>query len=250
MSAKKSLFRYLSLRSYLRIHYLLFRLSYRVGLLKSIPEYKYHYFIKSIIKKGDCVVDIGANLGYFSVLFAELTKPDGLVVSIEPVPIFFEVLSSNLKKYSHCVLYRCALGLENRKVQLTLPSNSGYLRTGIASISENSVNNLTDKFCFEADMKIGSELLNNLNKIDYIKCDVEGYEKYVLPELKGIIEKHLPILQIEIWGENKKVIFELMESLGYERFSLIKGKLFKDLLSEKDLGDFLFIHKSKNILLN
>ena len=77
-------------------------------------------------------------------------------------------------------------------------------------------------------MRKGSSLLDNLQKIDYMKIDIEGYEEFVLPELAGILEKYKPILQIETWGTHKEVVFALMEKLSYTRYSVYKNKLVKE----------------------
>ena len=88
----------------------------------------------------------------------------------------------------------------------------------------------------------GSDLLKYLPRLDYVKCDIEGYEEIVLPELKLIIEKHKPILQIETWGTQKKVVFELMEKSGYTQYRVYKHKMVKNLPEEIEPGDYLFIH--------
>lgn len=50
---------------------------------------------------------------------------------------------------------------------------------------------------FEAEMRRGSVLFADLPKIDFIKCDIEGYEGVVIPELRPLIERHLPTVLIE-----------------------------------------------------
>lgn len=220
----------------------LFYSAYDLGLLKNKPLFKYHYYIKKLIKKGDYVVDIGANLGYYSKNFSRIVGPQGKVVSIEPVKPFFDTLQWGLKRCENCEVYNYALGLENKTIELILPKNGGLFRTGLAHIpSENEKK--VESYVFETQMVKGSELLDQIPRIDYIKCDIEGYEEFVFPEIKEIIRKHKPIIQVET---NKEIIFEIMKELGYNQYSVYKDKLVKNFSNEIEEGDYLFIHSDED----
>lgn len=73
----------------------------------------------------------------------------------------------------------------------------------------------------------GSTLFKDMPAIHFIKCDIEGYEEYVLLEIKLILEKHKPILQLETWGTHKPVIEDFLFNLRYEKYSLVNKKLEK-----------------------
>lgn len=94
-------------------------------------------------------------------------------------------------------------------------------------------------------MTTGSSLLKDLPRLDYIKCDIEGYELIVLKELSDVIKKYLPVLQIEIWDNNKNEVIILMTSLGYTPYTLIKNKLQKYQSNQDASGDFLFLHQKQ-----
>lgn len=235
---KKILFKILGLKLYLKCMHILFYTAYDLGLLKNKPLFKYHYFIKKLIKKGDYVIDIGANLGYYSKNFSRLVGAEGKVISIEPVKPFFDTLKWGLKNCKNCEVYNYALGTEKKVIELVLPKNGGLFRTGLAHIpSENEAK--VDSYVFETQMMLGSELLKDLPKINYIKCDIEGYEEFVFPEIKEIIRKHKPIVQVET---NKEIIFEMMKELGYNQYSVYQNKLVKDFSNDIEDGDYLFIH--------
>jgi hypothetical protein len=141
------------------------------------------------------------------------------------------------------VLYNYALGLENKKIEMVLPKMDGYLRTGLAHIPDEKFDP-KNVYSFEVEMVKGSVLLKDLPKLNYIKCDIEGYEEYVLPELKEIIANHKPVLQVETWGTHKEKVFYLMQTLGYVQYGVYKNKLVKNLSDEIEAGDYLFIHES------
>ena len=240
---KRLLYRWLGQERYLRMLGSLFPIGYRLGLLRRDPIYHFHYYVRHLIKPGSTVVDIGANMGYYTRIFAELVGPSGRVIAFEPVPPFYRMMQRVAAHYPQVVAHHCALGEEEKTIILSVPNEHGYLRTGLASIGDASQDS-GSAFRFEARMVKGSSLLEKEARIDYIKCDIEGYETTVIPELASVIEKHRPMLQIETYGEQKEAIMALMQAWGYERYSLHGNRLVKDLPMELHFGDFLFIHPS------
>jgi FkbM family methyltransferase len=240
-SIKKLIYKSLGQAQYLKTLHRLFFIAYKSGYLKKDPVYKYHYYVRNLIKPGDTVVDLGGNLGYFTRIFAGLV-PNGKVVSIEPVVPFFKTLQWATKGFNNVTLYNYALGTEEKNIQMSVPKNYGYLRTGLASVADHG-EDASEHYLFDVQMKRASQLLSSLPKINYIKCDIEGYEEFVLPEMKHILEKHKPILQIETWGDHKKVVDDLMLSLGYEKYNLQEGVLQKLGAHDSAYGDYIFMPK-------
>ncbi|MEY3368297.1 MAG: hypothetical protein RI973_1452 [Bacteroidota bacterium] len=237
---KKWLFVALGQDKYIQLLGFFFPWIYRLGLLKNDPVYDFHYFVRQLVKPGFTVIDIGANMGYYTRIFAQLVGKTGKVIAIEPVAPFYRAMKKVADKYPQCIAYNYALGTEEKKITLSVPNQHGYLRTGLASIVTKAKPDSKD-FSFEAQMVRASSLLQPLEKIDYIKCDIEGYETVVIPELRGLLEKHRPMLQIETSGPQRQEIIRFMASLGYQRFSLHEKKLVKDLPLEQHFGDFLFV---------
>ena len=62
---------------------------------------------------------------------------------------------------------------------------------------------------FTARMRRGSELFAGLERLDFVKCDVEGYELIVMRELRPLLERFRPTVLIETGGENRPQIIEL-----------------------------------------
>src|SRR5688572_2698164 len=89
---KRFLFKILGIENYLKLLNKGFFFFYHAGLLKFADGYRYHYFVKNLIKPGDTVVDIGANLGYFTKLFSKWTGNKGSVIAIEPVPLYNKII--------------------------------------------------------------------------------------------------------------------------------------------------------------
>jgi hypothetical protein len=236
------LYRILGQEKFINLLGYFFPLTYKLGILKGNPIYHFHYYVKRIIKPGFTVVDIGANMGYYTRIFSELVGENGSVIAIEPILPFFKQLTKIKKKYSQCILYNYALGDESKTVRLSIPNDSGYLRTGLASVKQDHDASIPE-FIFEAPMIRASTLLKDCKKIDYVKCDIEGYEVVVIPELEEVIKKFRPMIQLETFGEQRDFMLKYMSDLGYKRYSLQGKKLIKDLPLQDHFGDFLFVYE-------
>lgn len=212
----------------------------KIGFFKK--KYPEMFYLKNIINNGDVCLDIGANVGYYSVFLSKLTGKSGRVFSIEPVPLFANIFLINCKKFAldNITLYQTALGSENKKIEMGTPFIDGVFRHGLTKVIDDT--NKHNLKTFEAEMRIPDELFADFEKLNFIKCDVEGYEVHLFPHLLQTIKKFKPAIQIEISSvENRKQIFELLQPLGYKIFTLSNSKL-NELKAEDALhynqGDF------------
>ena len=236
---KKLLYKLLSQRAYLRTLHRSFYFLFDLGLLKKDERFKYHYSVKQIIEPTFSIVDIGANLGYFSKNFARLAKK-GNLISIEPIPVFYETLTYFMKKYSHATLHNVALGSEEGSITMVMPASNGMIRTGLPHIAE-SEEEKKQHATQEVRIVKGSELLGHLKKLDYIKCDIEGYEWNVFQEIKKILEKHQPFVQVEISEKNLPNMLDLFQSLGYTQFGINNFHFIQEQGKQVEEGDFFFV---------
>ena len=239
MNIRKFLYSNLSRDSYLRVLQRSYFLLYRLGILKFSPAFAYHYYVKKLIHKGDTVIDVGANLGYYSILFARWVGDEGKVYSVEPVSIYNKIFEEQARKYRNITLFPYALGSGEKDVELVSAVSSGYLRTGLSHVynPEKDDANKTYGFRVQAQMKMASELFKNIEKINYVKIDIEGDELAVLSDMKELIQKHKPVIQVEM---NDRRIMDLLRRLGYRAYRLANNKL-TEIETEKTFeGDCLF----------
>ena len=161
-------------------------------------------------KKEITVCDIGANIGNHTLYFAKVLGAKW-VYSFEPVPSTFDILKKNIEinNLHNVSLYNCALGeVEgNGNVLVRDESNAGansivYDANGVTDIK------MLDSFEFDY-------------KIDFLKMDVEGFEKSVLNGAKRILKKNHPVLYIEIFDTNYAEVLHLLEEIGYVKVDSI-----------------------------
>ncbi len=241
----KILYQTLSQRNYLKFLNTSFLTLYKTGILKNNPKYQYHYFAKNFVSPGDTVIDLGANLGYYSNLFVQWVGEKGKLYAVEPVIPFNEILQWRLKDKRQVTILPYALGTEEKDITLVIPKDLAYLSTGLPNVYDAEIHGRLDDygFKFNAKMKKGSDLFKDLNRLDFLKCDIEGYEEFVLPEMKEIFIKHQPIIQVETWGTHKKIVEDFLHGIGYEQFHLKNGKLQPSAAGHvESVVDFIFVH--------
>jgi len=179
---------------------------------KSYPEL---FFLNKLIKPDFVCLDIGANVGYYSTVLARLSKQ---VYAVEPVPMFAAIFKNNVAAYNNVTLFNVALGAENKKITMGTPMVDGVFRHGLTKVLDS---NEEAASTYEVDMVIPDELFKDFTRLDYLKCDVEGYEVHLFPHLVKTLEKFKPLIQIEISApENREAIYQLLSGMGYSAFGL------------------------------
>lgn len=233
----KLLYRTLSLKGYLRAVSGLFFLWQRLGIGRYAPATEYVYHLPELVRAGDTAIDIGANLGYYSRTLARLTGPSGKVYAVEPVPPILEVLRHNLRRCRNVEILPYALGTEDKPITM---ANDSARQTGYFGTGQNFVNDAGQHAAveFTAQMRRGSELFGALEKLDFIKCDIEGYEVVVMSQIRPVIERHHPIVLIETGDEKRPQIIALFTAMGYTGYTLEHGQEIP--LSDASTKDIIF----------
>lgn len=180
------------------------------------PNLKIHF--KRLIKENDTVLDIGANIGFHTLYFAELTGVNGKIIAFEPIPINFKTLKNNvsLNNFPQIVLVNKALG--NTNSQMNIHINEQAQNPGAFNLFEDGVRNTIIE-CIKGDDYLQA---NNIEKIDFIKIDVEGYEYEVLKGLRQTISRFHPSIIFEYdrnyqlkMNADAGLIFDFLKELNY-----------------------------------
>ena len=175
-----------------------------------------------------CFMDIGANLGVYSVNLAEHFEK---TYAFEPALIARHVLQANVlsNKLGQSIEV-VELGLSNDATTLEFfvdPANSG-----MSSLVKSRANADFEKT--RIDVVRGDDFLKDKNshKVSLMKVDVENHEFEVLQGLTKTIERDKPLIQLEIDGasEAAKKIDSYLKDLGYTKKLVLKDTYFTKFL--------------------
>lgn len=183
---------------------------------------KYYMISHKLLREGDVVLDIGANMGIWSMVPAAKFGGRLLVHAFEPVPAVYRRLVDNIAANHLEALYRTynfALSDKTAKIAFQTDlrnSGKGFLADSAiesAGVIEVEVRKLSD---------VRREFA--IDRVDYVKIDVEGAEiQVLLGDVELFSGPDAPILFIEIidklqrrFGRSAGELTRLLESWGYE----------------------------------
>jgi FkbM family methyltransferase len=158
--------------------------------------------------------------------------------------MFFNRLKIILSSYSHVKLIHAALGASHGNLHMIMPVQQGVMRTGLPHvISEEEAKLNPDHLT--VPVQSARDFLANLPHLDYIKCDIEGYEWTVFSTLGVELERLRPLVQIEISERYITEFCEFFQGLNYVQCGLYDGQLIEEHGTQRVTSDFLFIPLEK-----
>jgi len=169
--------------------------------LETEPELK---VIRYMVKPGDSVIDIGANIGIYTKILSGLVGPDGHVYSIEPFPTTFEILRYNIRKLhlDNVEPLKIAVSDSDRVVTMALPYDSSGAETHYRAsiVTDASKRSKTEAINARATT-IDARFLSESGTISFIKCDVEGHEAACINGAAKFMAQSQAAWVIEVSGE-------------------------------------------------
>jgi FkbM family methyltransferase len=209
--------------------------------------------VLGMIKKDNKVVlDIGANLGWYSLnILKKFTKSE--VYSFEPSKETFERLKNNFSLNNLLTDKLQNVGLYNEDGSIDFYyDKAGSGASSMKNIRErNTVEKISvpvkklDNWCKE----------KNIKEIDFIKCDVEGAELFVYQGGKDTIEKYKPIIFSEMlrkwsakFGYHPNDIIKFMKDIGYNCYVIYNDKLkeINEVTEETVETNYFFLNRQKH----
>lgn len=179
-----------------------------------------------LLKEGDVVFDVGANIGEVTFGMSKRVGNLGMIHSFEPDPFIFSKISRNLRlnSFTNICLNNVALGDKEQELFLKaqVENNRGGTRINTNSKEGKKVKVTTLDFYVQQ---------NALKKLDLIKIDVEGFEMKVLQGAQEVLQKFKPLLFIEVNDDNLKEqadsaqsLIEFLFKMGYTKIEHSENK--------------------------
>ncbi|MCJ2134409.1 FkbM family methyltransferase [Methylobacterium sp. J-026] len=177
--------------------------------------------ISKMLKPGDLFVDVGANIGYYTLLASKIVGRTGEVISIEAHPNIFRLLNKNveLNSVDNVTTINIAVSDLEKEIefftgpQKSLGESTTVSKRGFTSIGKVAAKPITHIISHD-----------KLRKISLIKIDIEGAEAEVLRDIMSNIElfpKDLKIIcEIASESEDRNYIFDTLKSHGFLAYAV------------------------------
>jgi FkbM family methyltransferase len=210
-------------------------------------------FFINFLQEGDVFFDVGAHVGYYSMLASSLIGDRGEVISFEPTPRTFASLLENAKTKKNIQVYNNAVLDRETEIEFFdygpkySAFNSFKKRTSEEIFFRNDVDKITvktvaiDSFCKEK--KLSPTL---------IKIDAEGSEHLILEAMSSVLDDMHPLVTIEVsdgeeWKYNCTKSIKILTDKNYDCYEIsLGGYLTKRTASEDYTYDnLLFVHPTK-----
>ena len=181
------------------------------------------------LREGMTCVDAGGNIGYYATLESNKVGKTGKVIAIEPSPINFRYLTKNLElqNQSNYEVHNFACGKEDGELSFLVHAISNMCK--VVKEGDKTPEGMD---VIKIPVKKLDTFLNSIGveKIDFLRMDIEGSELNLFEGAKNIIKKSKPMIQFEFHpgklgpADTRKVL-EYLKSEDYEIDSFLIGYL-------------------------
>jgi len=160
------------------------------------------------VSSGDWVIDIGANVGQYTLLLSQLVGSSGRVLAFEPMTATAATLASISARYAawqNVSVLNLAASDHVGALCFDLPIDEAGLRNyERAQVSKNGTTSV---------LGISIDALRLPNRVSLAKIDAEGHETEIMHGMRQTIERDLPVLIVE---DNGQPVPEFLAHLGYK----------------------------------
>lgn len=211
-----------------------------------------------LIQDNNIIIDIGGNYGWYCLHVAK-KFPNSKIYTFEPIPDTYNNLKFNIDINHIKNIITINSGLSDKSGNFTFFCDPNL--TVNASLCNVNDNSKATKIVCNVDVLDNFVKKNNINKIDFIKCDIEGAEIFALKGAINILQEQKPKLFVEMlrkWTRKFEYhpndIIVLLENIGYSCFVITKECLLNEIfeITENTIEtNFVFLHKEKHrVLIN
>ena len=190
--------------------------------------------VQQLVGTGDRVVDLGANIGVYTVFMSRRVSDAGRVYSFEPMPTTFVFLENSVSRLGlrNVILRQAAITDHACKITMTVPKDEqGSENFYQASVVTDGAQLGTDMAVPVDGLSLDQAVSADIGQIKFIKCDVEGHELHCLQGATEVITRSRPAWLMEVGGNpeqsgsNASAVFSFMRDCGYSVWVFRKGRV-------------------------
>ncbi len=184
-----------------------------------------HPAVLAFLRPGSAAIDVGANLGEWTVPLARSVGAAGRVIAIEPAPRSAAALEATLAANAlrQAEIFRCAIGDHDGQTEFAVPVvTSARTDTGRARIGPGCTGYEALRVPLRRLESLAAEL--TLDRLDLIKIDVEGHERQVLDGAASILDQYRPTLVMETGHAaegDRTAIHDRLRGLDYRMVGIL-----------------------------
>jgi FkbM family methyltransferase len=219
-------------------------------------ETHYTEAFKRLLEPGSKVVDVGANLGWYSLVAAPIVGPAGRIYAVEPNPELARLVYWSLRTngfIGHSKVFQVAVGDQAGVVDLVLRSDmpgSGFIRPTVHAVTDPPA----------AVVRVPSVRLDELlaeeeGPIDVVKMDIEGWEGMAIRGMDGIFARSPRLRMLIEWSTQqdrspapRREVARMMAERGYapwriDKEGAISRAAWEEVLAERTLVNLVLLRE-------
>lgn len=198
-------------------------------------------------KRASTIIDIGANVGYYSLLAASVNKT-ATIIGFEPISKTYNRFVENIEinRYKNITAVRNAVSNTSGKIRINIGNENNW---GMSSINQHDY--LSDLYEDIESITLDEYVKNsNINVIDLIKIDIEGAEFNALLGMRNLLEVKSPIIFLEVLEQHLskqnislKRVFTFLWDFGYKSYTIGKNNVLIELSTPKSVDGLILFKK-------
>jgi len=210
--------------------------------LRSNKNYEKILYLQKI-KRNETVLDLGANIGYYTTLFSLLVGDSGKVHAFEPLSENFGKLQNNTAQNpTNLILNQTGIDMTNSIKRIFFDPND---------LEKASIQGSADEKKHSREIKVTSVdnyvRDNKIVRVDFVKCDIEGHEMRALKGMKETLHNFHPNLSIEVTlpPDERTELVDFLSKSGYNNFQLIEKGYPQLDLTQLEREDYFYLYASR-----
>ena len=236
--------------------------DYMIGYMPEVNTFYYYgnceanltNFLLRYVQEGMTIIDVGAHIGFYSLLAGRLVGDTGAVYSFEPTPWMNSLLVHNTSIVKNVHVYNQAVS--NTKTTIDFADyGAGYGAYNTGS-KEGSILSFKPKHITVETVSLDEFMKSEGCSPDFIKLDAEGFEHIILQGMNSLLTNVRPLITLEMangekWQNNYEISSSTLLKADYDSYEMLTDGYIKPCNVQKlyTYTNILFIPKEKLNLL-